>query len=57
MFSTLKYPVPGSLARAVSIKFGAVGMIVETADKQPMALRISQHLAALQTLLSRLGMR
>ncbi len=56
-FSVLKYPVAGSLARAVSIRFGTNGMIVETCDKQTLSLRVSQHLAALNAMLSALGMR
>lgn len=56
-FSTLRYPVKGSLARAVSILLGTKGMIVETCNKQSLSLRIKQHEAAVNELLSRLGMR
>lgn len=56
-FTTLKSPVSGSLARAVSIQLGTKGMIVETANKQALSLRTTQHLAALDAMLSELGMR
>jgi succinylglutamate desuccinylase len=56
-FSTLKSPVKGSLARAVSIRLGTKGMIVETANKQPISVRTTQHLAALDAMLQELGMR
>ena len=55
-FSTLKYPVSGSLARAVSIQLGAKGMICETSNKQPLSLRIKQHQIVAETMLKRLGM-
>lgn len=56
-FSVLKYPAPGSLARAVSIQLGTRGMIVETCNKQSLSLRIKQHEAAVMAMLTRLGMR
>ncbi|HHT26966.1 MAG TPA: hypothetical protein GXZ82_06955 [Firmicutes bacterium] len=56
-FTTLKSPVKGSLARAVSIRLGTKGMIVETSNKQPIAVRTTQHLAALDAMLKELGMR
>lgn len=56
-FTVLKNPVSGSLARAVSIRLGTKGMIVETSDKQAMATRTAQHLAAVDAMLTKLGMR
>jgi hypothetical protein len=56
-FVALRSPVSGSLARAVSIRLSTNGMISETADKQAMSLRTSIDLAAVNTMLNRLGMR
>lgn len=56
-FSVLKYPVAGSLARAVSIRLGTKGMIVETCNKQSLSLRKKEHLAAVNALLKHLRMQ
>lgn len=56
-FTVLQYPAKGTLARSVSIRLGTKGMIVETADKQAMSLRVAEHVAAVNAMLSRLGMR
>jgi len=56
-FTVLKYPVAGSLARAVSIRLGTKGMIVETSRKQKLSLRVAEHKAAVDAMLKKLGMR
>jgi predicted deacylase len=56
-FTTLQYPIGGSLSRAVSIQLGTKGMEVETSDKQALSLRIKQHEAAILAMLTKLGMR
>lgn len=56
-FSVLRYPTPGSLARAVSVRLGCKGMIVETSNKQPLSRRVAEHKAALNAMLKKLGMR
>jgi predicted deacylase len=57
VFSVLRYPTAGSLARAVSIRLGCKGMIVETSKKQTLAKRAAEHKAALDAMLQKLGMR
>ena len=55
-FVPLGPPVNGSLARAAAIHLGAKSMILETTYKQPMALRVEQHCAMVECLLSDLDM-
>lgn len=53
----LRYPVNGSLARAVHERLQAVSMILETTSKdQPVSTRTRQHRLMVHTLLGQLGM-
>lgn len=53
----LRYPVNGSVARAVYERLGAASMILETTKKdQPISKRTRQHRLMVHTLLMHLGM-
>ena len=56
-FVLLRNPVRGSLARAAGMLTGAVSMILETSKKQPLDVRVNQHVTMVNAALSRLGMR
>ncbi|MGE5559906.1 MAG: succinylglutamate desuccinylase/aspartoacylase family protein [Chloroflexota bacterium] len=56
-FSLLKYPTPGSHARAAGQFLGAHAMTFETSVKQPTTTRINQQLTMVRTILSYLGMQ
>lgn len=56
-FVALKYPVPGSLARAAGQFLGVKAGILETVYPEPYALRTGYHITAIDTMLKTLGMK
>lgn len=56
-FSLMRYPVPGSIARAAAQWLGVHAMTFETSVKQTQATRIDQHLTMVRTILAYLGMQ
>lgn len=56
-FSLMRWPTPGSHARAAGQFLGAHALTFETSVKQPIAVRISQQLTMVNTILAYLRMQ
>lgn len=56
-FSVLKYPVPGSLARAAGEVYNIPSFIFETSEKQTLSTRVELQEKAVNALLSELNMK
>ncbi|MGE5652725.1 MAG: succinylglutamate desuccinylase/aspartoacylase family protein [Bacillota bacterium] len=56
-FTVLKYPVPGSLARAAGLKYNIPTFILETADNPALSTRVALQEKGVNRLLAELGMR